>query len=72
VTSTVLLIYVDDGILCGPSASDVQTTIEELGTLYNITDEEEIDAYLGVKVSKPTPDTIELKQPHLIQLILAR
>jgi hypothetical protein len=68
--STVLLMYVDDGILCGPSAKDIQTIIKELGALYNITDEGEIDAYLGVKVSKPTSDTIELKQPHLIQQIL--
>jgi hypothetical protein len=31
--------YVDDGILCGPSATDIQTIIKELGALYNITDE---------------------------------
>jgi hypothetical protein len=44
--------------------------LTELSELFNITDEGEIDAYLGVKISRPTTDTIELKQPHLIQQIL--
>jgi hypothetical protein len=33
-------------------------------------DKGEIDDYLGVNVSRPTEDTIELRQPHLIQQIL--
>jgi hypothetical protein len=57
--TTVLLIYVDDGIMCSPSAKEIQTVIDEL-----------LDAYLGIKISRPTPHTIELKQPHLIQQIL--
>jgi hypothetical protein len=40
------------------------------GQLFNITDEGELDVYLGVKISRPTSETIELKQPHLIQQIL--
>jgi hypothetical protein len=47
----VLLIYVDDGIICGADAADIQTVIDELGALFDITDEGEIDAYLGVKIS---------------------
>jgi hypothetical protein len=68
--TTVLLIYVDDGIICGSSAADIQTVIDELGALFDITDEGEIDAYLGVKISKTSSETIELTQPHLIQQIL--
>jgi hypothetical protein len=68
--TTVLLMYVDDGILCGPSNSEIQEVIRELGELFNITDEGEIDTYLGVKITRPTKDTIELTQPHLIQQIL--
>jgi hypothetical protein len=45
--STVLLIYVDDGILCGPSATDIQAIIAELGALYNITDEGDIETILN-------------------------
>jgi hypothetical protein len=68
--TTILLIYVDDGILCGPSAKEIRVILRELATLFDITDEGEIDAYLGVKITRPTPDTIELTQPHLIQQIL--
>jgi hypothetical protein len=68
--TTVLLIYVDDSILSGTSAKEIQTIIHQLGQLFNITDEGEIDAYLGVKILRPTPEAIELKQPHLIQQIL--
>ena len=68
--TTILLIYVDDGILCGASAAKIRTIIKELSDLYNVTDEGEMDTYLGVKITRPTPDTIELTQPHLIQQIL--
>jgi hypothetical protein len=68
--TTVLLIYVDNGILCGTSTSEMQTIINKLGDLFNITDEGEVDAYLGLKISRPKSDTIKLKQPHLIQQIL--
>jgi hypothetical protein len=33
---------------------------------FDVTDEGEIDDYLGVKVTRPTKDTIDLRQPHLI------
>jgi hypothetical protein len=68
--TTILLIYVDDGIFCGPSAKEIQTIIDDLRAQFDITDEGEIETYLGVKISRPTSNTIELKQPHLIQQIL--
>jgi hypothetical protein len=64
------LIYVDDGLLCGPSAKEIQSILTELAEIFDMTDEGEIDAYLGVKMSRPTPDAISLTQPHLIQQIL--
>jgi hypothetical protein len=62
--------YVDDSILCGASSDKIRTIIKEMGDLFNITDEGNIDTYLDVKISMPTPDTIELTQTHLIQQIL--
>ena len=50
--------YTDDGILCGgPSATEVNTIMTELPCLFNITDEGEINTYLGVKIMKPKPWT---------------
>ena len=66
---TVLMIYVDDAILCGPSASDIQVILAQLSKIFDITDKGDIDDYLGVKVTC-TDDMIVLTQPHLIQQIL--
>jgi hypothetical protein len=68
--STMLLVYVDDAIICGPSSKVIYEIIASLNEDYDVTDEGEIDDYLGVNVSRPTKDTIELRQPHLIQQIL--
>ena len=68
--STMLLVYVDDAIICGPSSKVIDEIIASLKEDFDVTDEGEIDDYLGVNVSRPTEDTIELKQPHLIQQIL--
>ena len=68
---TILLIYVDDDILCGPSAAGISAILAELATIFDITDEGEINTYLGLlKITRPTADTIELTQHHLIQQIL--
>jgi hypothetical protein len=68
--STMLLVYVDDAIICGPSSKVIDEIIASLKEDYYVTDEGEIDDYLGVNVSRPSEDTIELRQPHLIQQIL--
>jgi hypothetical protein len=68
--STMLLVYVDDAIICGPSSKLIGKIITSLKEDYDVTDEGEIDDYLGVNVSRPTEDTVELRQPHLIQQIL--
>jgi hypothetical protein len=48
----------------------IDEMIASLKEDYDVTDKGEIDDYLGVNVSRPTEDTIELRQPHLIQQIL--
>jgi hypothetical protein len=68
--TTVLLVNIDDGILCGPSGTEIRTMLVELATLFDTTDEGEIDTCLGAKMARPTPDTVELTQPHLTQQIL--
>jgi hypothetical protein len=68
--TTVFLVYVDDAILCGPNKVEIDNIINELAALFDITDEGELDEYLGVKISRATSDTITLRQPHLIQQIL--
>jgi uncharacterized protein YeeX (DUF496 family) len=59
-----------DAIICDPSSKVIDEIIASLKEDYDVMDEGEIDDYLGVNVSRPTEDTIELRQPHLIQQIL--
>jgi hypothetical protein len=51
---TILLVYVDDAILCGPSTKIIDDIITSLKEDFNVTDEGEIDDYVGVKVTRPT------------------
>ena len=74
-----LLIYTDDGILIGPTPSDIDDVIKLLKgkagkksefKAFNMTDEGDLCDYLGVKVDHLPNGTIKLSQPHLIQQIL--
>jgi Reverse transcriptase (RNA-dependent DNA polymerase) len=68
--TTVLMIYVDDGILTSPNAAELDQIISELGEHFKVTDEGEIDDYLGVKAERQSDGSIKLSQPHLIDSIL--
>lgn len=74
--TTILLLYVDDGIFVGPNADEITALIKSLqeddtcSTNYNVTDEGDVDDYLGVKFNKREDGRVELIQPHLIQQII--
>jgi hypothetical protein len=40
---TILLVYVDDAILCGPSSKDIDDIVASLKDGFDVTDEGEID-----------------------------
>lgn len=69
--STVFMVYTDDGIFCGPDQSEISQCMTELGARFEITDEGDLDEYLGVKVTRMPDGTITLSQPHLIDSIIA-
>jgi len=66
----IILIYVDDTIICGPTKSQVDHVVAVLGTLFDVEDQGNIDDYLGVKVTKLAGGQIKLAQPHLIKSII--
>jgi len=74
--ATVFLVYVDDGIYAGPDSAEIDELIASLGKddkceiTFKVTDEGEIDDYLGVKVERLEDGRIKLSQPHLIDQIL--
>ena len=67
----IFLCYVDDSLIFSPNAKDIDQVIKELEELnYDVSDEGDIDDYLGVKVQRLTDGSIKLSQPHLIDQIL--
>jgi len=66
---TIFIVYVDDGILMGPNGQEIADVIRTLGEKYKLTDEGDLNEYLGIKM-KRTKDGRELTQPALIQRIL--
>jgi hypothetical protein len=48
----IFLLYTDDSILISPDNSEIDRAVEELAKHFNITDQGQIDDYLGVKVER--------------------
>ncbi len=68
--TTTFMVYTDDGIFCGPHQEEIARCMSDLGARFEITDEGDIDEYLGVKVTRIPDGTITLTQPHLIDSII--
>jgi len=66
----VLLIYVDDTIILGPTTQGIEEILTKLRSQFNIDDGGDMSDYLGVKVMREKDGTIHLTQPHLIESIL--
>ena len=66
----IFLHYVDDTLCLSPKSAEVDKFIQDLRDVnFNVTDEGDINDYLGVKVTKHTDRHFELNQPHIIQQI---
>jgi hypothetical protein len=66
----VLMLYIDDGIFCGPQKGEIDSLIEGLKAKFNITDKGDLKEYLGVLVEKEPDGRLKLSQPHLIAQVL--
>ena len=66
--NNIFMVYVDDGILAGPSADEIDEVIQLIGERYNITDEGDLTDYLGVHVTHlpdglPPPELKNVGKP---------
>eukprot|EP00957_Ditylum_brightwellii_P071855 5461155-Ditylum_brightwellii.AAC.1 len=69
--SIVIIVYVDDCLVFGNEKGDVDSTVEMLGRLFDITDEgETIEEYLGVKIDHDSDGNFRMYQPHLLKRII--
>jgi hypothetical protein len=67
----IMVVYVDDCLLFGPTDKDVLDTINELKQHFLLDDEGEVKNFLGIHVARdPKSRTITLTQPGLIEGVL--
>jgi hypothetical protein len=67
----VLLIYCDDTLMLGPSASELDEAFQLLDKTFTVSDEGTISDYLGIKVTTLPDGRLSLTQPQLIDSIIS-
>ena len=65
------VLYTDDSILAGPNKEELQQVIKEIKKSgLNVTVEEDLQDFLGVRIDRMEDGSISLTQPQLIDQIL--
>jgi hypothetical protein len=66
------VLYIDDSLFAGPNKDKIDQVLKDLKRVnLNVTDEGDIQDYLGINISKKKDaGTIHLLQPHFIDQIL--
>jgi hypothetical protein len=68
---TLYVLYTDDSLLAGPDNNEIEQIIKDLKKAkLDITDEGDIQDFLGVNIDIRNDGTVNLTQPHLIDQIL--
>jgi hypothetical protein len=66
----IILLYVDDCLIFSPSEQTIDTIIRHLGTVFKITLENDVDAYLGIDITRDNTGHLILPQPGLIDKVI--
>ena len=67
----IYVLYTDDSILAGPDRNEIDKLIVKMREIgLNITDEGNIEDFLGVNIDKKENGEIHLTQPHLIDQVI--
>ena len=64
------MVYVDDGILIRPDKGEMDNIIMSLKEDYDLTDEGNLNKYLGIKIEERKDGSRVLMQPLLMRRIL--
>ena len=68
---TIYMLYTDDSILAGPCQKEIDQVVKDLQKAnLNVTDEGDVQDFLGVNIKKLDDGNIQLSQPHLVDQIL--
>jgi hypothetical protein len=64
---TMYVLYTDDSLIAGPDKNEIDQVVKDLqGCGLNVTDEGDIQDFLGINISKKKDGTIHLTQPILL------
>ena len=64
-------LYTDNSILAGPNKEEIQQVIDNLkNAKLDLTEEGDLEDFLGVQIERKADGSIHLSQPHLIDQIL--
>ena len=66
----VLVIYIDDCLIFTPEKQRADNFIKELEKRFTIEEEGDITNYLGINITTPDADTIQMVQPAMINRII--
>ena len=66
----ICVIYVDDTIFFAKTQSIIDDMIKNLRKSFELTDEGNVEAFLGIQVTHHTNGTIEMSQPALIDKVI--
>ena len=67
--NVIILIYVDDCIILSRTKEDLDKTLQDIKKDFNITDEGNIETYLGIQIDHE-PGFMRMSQPNLINRII--
>jgi hypothetical protein len=65
-----LVVYVDDAILISPHKSLIRKEIKSLQLDFDLTDDGELEDYLGTRFTRKLDGSIKLSQPKIIERVL--
>jgi Reverse transcriptase (RNA-dependent DNA polymerase) len=66
----ILVVYVDDAILISPFKTKIDKEIASLQEDYDLTDEGELQDYLGIRFDRRLDGSLKLTQPRMIERVL--
>jgi hypothetical protein len=67
----IILIYVDDCLIFSPTETTLEEITNHLRTVFSITSEIDVGAYLGIDISRNAQGQLTLRQPGLIDKAIA-
>ena len=71
--SVLFLVYIDDCIVFGPNAQDIDQVVTDLQSCpqqFTVDDQADVGDFLGIQIKRQADSSVHLSQPHLMDSIM--